>query len=82
MKTESMAPKSLYERMVEAGVKINHYHSDLQVESTETTRAIIAVFREEDICPLHMENFISEGVPWIEIAFMYDPHFNRVKTEE
>ena len=82
MKTESITHKSLYERMVEAGVKIDHHYSDLQVESTETTRAIIAVFKKEGICPLHTENFISEGVPWIEIAFMYDPHFNRVKTEE
>lgn len=81
---ESETTKSLYERMVEAGVKIDHHYSDLQVESTEISRDVIAAFKRESDCPLHIEYFSSaiDKTPWIEIAFMYDPHFNRVAIKK
>jgi hypothetical protein len=67
-------PKSLYRRLVEAGLKTDHHEADLYVERTEASLAIIEQFKDEGglVSPA---TFVSqvERTPWIDLPFQYDP---------
>jgi len=69
--------KSLYERMVEAGVETANHNSDLYVPVNDTTRKIIKEYNES-VEPGHEvkpEVFVGkiDRELWFDIPFMFDP---------
>lgn len=74
-----MKTLSLYQRMKAAGVDLSSHESDLYVESTETSRAILADFPLQKSNAMGFRNQI-DGKAWIDIPFAYDPFWNRKPT--
>jgi hypothetical protein len=64
--------KSLYQQVVEAEVEHDHHESDLYVEDTEVSRAILSQF---PVSRRFSSGFTDQvtGKPWIDIPFAYEP---------
>ena len=65
---------SLYEDLKAAGVETDSHESDLFFPSTEKSRAIL------DRHPVQKAiagKCRSEGKPWIEVPFAFDPYWAR-----
>lgn len=77
--------KSLYQRLKDAGCKIENHYSDLYVESTETARKIINEYKKENglsgsgLC----SSFISQidGKPWLDLPFFFEPYWQSKQKE-
>lgn len=73
---------TLYERLKQAGIPIDHHHSDLYVpvtiESTEIIRCY-AIESQKEGYPLWYETFQCEitGMMFYDIAFHYQPYWER-----
>ena len=63
--------RSIYERMVEAGVEIEHHNSDLYVPANGTTNAILGGYQ---LCRnvVKFKSHIDDQW-WYDIPFAYDP---------
>lgn len=59
---------SIYRRMIDAHVRVEHHESDLYVPFTEQTRALLADYDGVVGC------FVgTDGRLWFDVAFAYDP---------
>ena len=72
------AKKTLYDRMVEAGTRIDSHESDLYVVDTAQSRKILADWLAEQepfvVACWKSDLFMdSEGVRWIDCPFEFDP---------
>ena len=71
--------KSLYQRLKDAGCKIDNHYSDLYVEATEPARKIIDEYKKENglagtgLC----SSFISQidGKRWLDLPFFFEPYW-------
>ncbi len=68
---------SLYDRLVAAGCEIGNHESDLYVESTETSRRIIAEFEAEGSNQSGFINQITK-TRWIDLPFHFQPFWDKV----
>jgi len=71
--------KSIYARMIEAGVETANHQSDLYVPVNDTTRQIIKEYNEsvEPGYEVKPEVFVSkiDHTLWFDIPFMFDPYW-------
>ena len=63
---------TIYEKMVEAGVKIENHCSDLYVPKNETTDEIVADYEFPAMVSVFRDNIDHEL--WYDIHFAYDPY--------
>lgn len=62
--------KTIYERMVDAGVRTEHHESDLYVPVTPLTTALVKQYEHKG----NVELFIAhDDSRWFDIPFGYDP---------
>ena len=66
-----------YQKIINAKLKIDSHESDLYVEDTKKAQEILS----EHPCQNQISKFKSEkdNKPWIEVAFAYDPFWNKNK---
>lgn len=64
---------SIYEKMVQSGVRIENHCSDLYVPKNETTDEIVQLFAYRTITETFMDNI--DGTLWYNIPFCYDPYW-------
>lgn len=71
--------RTLYHRLLDAGIKTDNHYSDLHFPSTSTTRRIISESLRDGVIPNVPVAFTSEldGGVWYEAAFEYQPFWNR-----
>jgi len=62
---------TIYTDLVQAGCKIDNHESDLYVEDTPQAREIVAKHG------MRPGFFKSDGEQWMELPFMYEPHWFR-----
>ncbi len=70
--------KTLYERLTEAGIKIDNHYSDLYFLWTEESSAILAEF-----FPNRSRSFFIstiDGKTWCDVPFSFDPYW-KAKAE-
>lgn len=67
--------KSIYDLMVETGVKIRNHCSDLYVPVTEETRKIVNSYNFK--CNVRTFTSQIDGKPWFNIPFAYDPYWDK-----
>ena len=67
--------KSIYEKMVDAGVQIDHHETDLYVPVNDTTRAIVAEYEHR----ANVTTFRSQidNALWYDIPFAYLPAWDK-----
>jgi hypothetical protein len=71
---------SLYQDLVDAGVKIDHHESDLYFQATEKSLAILAKYPEKkEIASPFIDSI--EHKPWIDIPFAYLPFWEKKKKK-
>jgi hypothetical protein len=65
---------TIYERFVEADIRIDHHCSDLYVRNTPEAREILKRY------PIHQNNSRgfkgTDGDSWIDVPFAYDPFWD------
>ena len=66
---------SLYTKLIEAGVKVENYYSDLHVPVTDETTEILKQSKAAGDVFIAPETFNIDGVLWYDIAFAYEPFF-------
>ncbi len=66
---------SIYERMVEAGVQIDHHETDLYVPANPITRQLVREWKFRAIA----KTFVSQidGKLWFDLPFAYLPAWER-----
>jgi len=64
---------TLYDKLKEAGCQMDNHESDLYVESTEVSQAIIKEFGMKG------KPFISriDQAVWLDIPFQFQPYWDR-----
>ncbi len=75
---------TLYQRLLEAGCKLDSHESDLYVEATTTALGIIKSYAEHG-CDVKPKSFISQidGKRWLDLPFMYEPWWaSRIKAAQ
>ena len=60
---------TLYQTLVQRGVKIDNHESDLYCEDTPETRKLVKSFGKV-IEPFQRQ---PDGTMWLDVAFSYDP---------
>ncbi|MDO9252597.1 MAG: hypothetical protein Q7U48_13740 [Hydrogenophaga sp.] len=73
------APKSLYQRLVDAGIELDHWQSDLYFPATEQTRQIVADCLADGSVINRPQIFCSaiDGQPTFDAPFAYEPFWAR-----
>jgi hypothetical protein len=67
---------SLYTTLVEAGVKVGNWQSDLYFPVSDVTREILAGFpKEKSIAKTFKSNI--DGKPTYEVPFAFDPYWEK-----
>lgn len=71
--------KSLYYRLLEADLEMDHHESDLYVLRTTEAEKIIGVYEAEpDASPTNKSGFIgTDGRAWIELPFSFSPYWEQ-----
>ena len=70
--------KTIYQKMVELGVEMDHYESDLYVVCTkETTELLKDLYDRENYITLYRSE--KDRRLWYEIPFAYDPWWDERK---
>ena len=64
---------TIYQEMIEAGVKVSGYQSDLYVPVNEITREIVSNYKFRDVVT-QFHNKVDGGL-WFDIPFAYDPYW-------
>lgn len=75
-----MAKDSLYARLREAGIEMDHHESDLYVLATPESLAVIEAYEaEEGSSPTNRTAFLSDvdRRRFYELPFHYDPFWER-----
>lgn len=67
---------TLYTDLVEAGVEVSNWQSDLYAPVNETVREILKKYPEQTRSIF--KNQIN-GEPWYDFAFAYDPFWEKRK---
>ncbi len=67
---------SLYTDLIEAGIEVSNWQSDLYAPVNETTKAILAKHPEQSKTVFRSQ---VDGKLWYDIAFAYDPFWKRRK---
>lgn len=65
-----MNTKTLYQDMLEAGVQLGYWQSDLHVKDSPEARAVMA--RHPDNQPLPFRSQVDDEL-WYEFPFQYEP---------
>jgi hypothetical protein len=67
--------KSLQQRLINAGIKIDHHATDLYFEDTLESREILREYKTESAVICKESYFIEEvdNKPWIKVPFAYQP---------
>jgi hypothetical protein len=68
---------SLYQDMLAAGVKIDSHESDLYVEATPSS---VAILKRYPRCNASYFRNNVDGKLWIDIPFAYDPFWPPIDT--
>jgi len=74
--------KTLYERLEEAGIEIDHHYSDLYFKKTDESMKILIEYKKE-LLELSKNNVITYSIftdqinktLWIDVPFAYDPYW-------
>jgi len=68
---------TIYQQAIKAKLNIDSHQSDLYIEDSKKAWKILS----EHPCPNQISKFHSEkdNKPWIEVAFAYDPFWNKNK---
>lgn len=64
--------KSIYQKMVEAGVQIDHHESDLYVPVNSVTKLIVGDYKFKNSVTRFKSNIEPHDI-WYDIPFAYDP---------
>ena len=64
---------TIYQRMIEAKIPVDNHESDLYVPVNETTTAIL---KDAKVWCSQFRNQI-DGQFWYDMAFMYDPFWDK-----
>ncbi len=72
-----MNPETLYQALVRAGITVEGHESDLYFPATHQSRSILRRFPKHNV---NARNFGSGGKTWIDVAFAYDPFWERRKN--
>lgn len=69
--------KTLYQRLVDAGIECSNWQSDLYFPNTAQTREIAAQCKRDGI-PVNLTPFRNQvdGSPMLEAPFMFDPFWS------
>ena len=68
---------SIYQKMVAAGVEIEHHQSDLWVPKNEVSTKILVEkgFTTDELKSMHFRCSITGDI-WYDIPFAYDPFWS------
>lgn len=80
MSSDAQAKRpTLYQRLVAAGVEIDHWQSDLQFPDTKVTRRIVDEAMADGVLLRKPEPFRNsvDGKPWLEANFQFDPFWEK-----
>ena len=66
---------TIYEKMVQAGVKIENHCSDLYVPKNKITDPIVADYEFPACVSIFRDNIVHEL--WYDIAFAYEPFWKK-----
>ena len=68
---------TIYEELLAAGVPIANHYSDLYAKVTPESRVIIDKFKGQKVIST-FKNQRDNGELWFDIAFAYDPYWEKV----
>jgi len=66
--------KSIYQKMVDAGVEINGHYSDLYVPVNDVTKEIVKSYKFRKSASIFIDQVSGELS--YDIPFAYDPYWN------
>lgn len=69
--TDVLAPTTIMQEMIDAGVEISHHESDLYVKVTPESRAIVEDY--EFRCNVTAFRSRVDGELWYDVPFAFDP---------